>query len=464
MLNVVQRYNLMNGGGCLPPKWGLGFTQRLPTMSSWQDILKEADAFAQHGFPLDFIGVEPGWQSKSYPCSLEWDSVRFPDAREFLKQLRAKGIRSNLWFNPYVSPASGLYKSLYPLSGSHTVWNGIVPDVLLTETRAILKEHFMRQIIGVGVGGFKIDEVDGYDHWLWPDVAVFPSGVTGSEMRQVFGLMMQKMTAGWYHETGHRTYGLVRASNMGASAMPYVLYNDYYSHRDFITALINSGNIGVLWTPEVRGSKSSEEWLRRIQSVCFSPMAMINAWSDGTKPWSFPEVEKAVRDAAMLRMKLLPYIYSAFAAYHFQGIPPFRGMHFEKGRVLRPDIKDQYMMGESMLVAPMFAGELRRKVALPAGKWYDFYTGQLAGEDEVIEVEPGLEKIPVFVRDGGIIPMVGSGKSLTVRYYGKAPGRFMLYDDDGESFDYEKGKYSWTELRPGVQPKAQKVEWKFMTK
>ena len=77
-----------------------------------------------------------------------------------------------------------------------------------------------------------------------------------------------------------------------------MIYNDYYNHKDFITALVNSSFIGVLWTPEVRASKTAEEWIRRMQSACFSPMAMINAWADGTKPWTFPEVADAVKEVA----------------------------------------------------------------------------------------------------------------------------------------------------------------------
>src|SRR5215211_1532158 len=67
-----------------------------------------------------------------------------------------------------------------------------------------------------------------------------------------------------FHQKNQRTYGLVRASNAGGVSMPYVIYNDYYNHEDFITALINSGFAGVLWTPEVRASKTAEEWLRRF--------------------------------------------------------------------------------------------------------------------------------------------------------------------------------------------------------
>jgi alpha-D-xyloside xylohydrolase len=103
----------------------------------------------------------------------------------------------------------------------------------------------------------------------------------------------------------------------------------------------------------------------------------------------------------------------------------------------------------------MFAGEVRREVVLPRGKWYDFYSGAYAGEAEIITVTPGLEQIPVFVRDGGIVPMIEPRRQvpqpdeavdLEVRHYGNAEGAFRLYDDDGATFAYERGAYAWTEL------------------
>ena len=463
-MQVVQRYNLMNGGGYLPPKWGLGFTQRVPTLYSQTDILKEVQQFKEHAFPLDFIGVEPGWQSMAYPCTFEWDKTRFPNPKSFIDSLSAQGIRSNLWMNPYVSPVGSLYPKLKPLSASHTVWNGIIPDITIPKTQEILKDHFIKQHLSLGVSGYKMDETDGFDSWLWPDVTTFPSGYSAEQMRQIYGLKMQRMTAGWFKEMNKRTFGLTRASNAGSSGLPYVIYNDYYDHKDFITALVNSSFIGIMWTPEVRASKTAEEWVRRIQSVCFSPMAMLNAWADGTKPWSFPEVEKAVQDVAQLRMQLLPYIYNCFAQYHFEGKPPFRSMQLVDG--FRFSTKDQYMMGDQIIVAPMFAGEKTRTVHFPEGKWYDFYTGDFVGENQQMVITALLEKIPLFVRDGGIIPMVpphfhapapGEKLALEIRHYGKIPASIELYDDDGISFDYEKGMHSKTQL---VVTKNEKGELK----
>ncbi len=207
-------------------------------------------------------------------------------------------------------------------------------------------------------------------------------------------------------------------------------------------------------------------------------MAMINAWSAGTKPWSFPEVEQEVKNITLLRMRLIPYFYSEFAKYHFNGTPPFRAMILEpgfgfhngqemknegpgenpNGEMVSKEMKDQYMAGEFLLVAPIFKGKPSREVLLPEGNWYDFYTGEFAGGGEIITVKAEISKIPVFVKDGGIVPMMppmlhvpasGQKIDLEIRYYGSKPGSYLLYDDDGETFDYEKGEYSWRTISVG---------------
>ena len=468
MLDVVRRYNLYNGGGCLPPKWGLGFWHRVPSLFTDTEIEREVQEFRDKGFPLNVVGLEPGWMTASYPCTYEWDNTRFPNPQAFTKKMKESNIQTNLWMNPYISPKGELYDRIKPYTSSHTVWCGIVPDYMMSEAQRILIDHFKKHQLNLGVSGYKMDENDGYDSWLWPDVASFPSGTSAEQMRQIYGSLMQKVTTQMYKDENKRTYGLVRAANAGTTSFPYVIYNDYYNHHDFITALVNSSFIGVLWTPEVRASRTSEEWLRRMQTVCFSPLAMLNAWADGTKPWTFPEVAESVKAISLLRMQLIPYLYTAFADYTFKGTPPVRAMNLEEGYnmdekmlqvsfdatnnpyalAIKKEVKDQFMVGNSLLVAPLFEGEKERKVILPKGKWYDFYTGEFAGEGEIISVSPGLDKIPVYVKDGGIVPMFPPIRQidnkqypLEVRHYGNAPGIYDLYDDDGETFNYQKGEF-----------------------
>lgn len=459
-LDAVRRYNLLCGGGCLPPKWGLGFWHRVPTLYTDEATVAEVDEFAARGVPIDVVGLEPGWHSRSYPCTYEWDATRFPDPAAFIDKMSERRVHVNLWENPYVSPESALHDALLPLSGSHTVWCGIVPDLTLPEAQELIGSQHVREHLDIGVSGYKLDECDGHDAWLWPLHAEFPSGLTGEEMRQLYGLQWQAMLAERFRRRDRRTYGLVRGSYVGASPLPFVLYSDCYDHRDYITALCNSGFGGVLWTPEVRGAGSDEEWIRRVQSVCFSPMAMLNAWASGTKPWTFETVADAVREAILLRMRLLPYLYTAFAEYCFHGTPPFRAMPLERGTSdvssdAIIDARDQYMMGPSILVAPLFAGQSSREVRFPSDRWYDFYTGKLVSDGGVATISAPLDQIPLFVRDGGIVPMMEASThvpmpdepmELEVRHYGRSASSYALYDDDGLSFAYERGEHAWIEL------------------
>jgi alpha-glucosidase (family GH31 glycosyl hydrolase) len=511
-LDAVRRYNLYCGGGALPPKWGLGFLTRTPTRYSAAEALAEIAEFRRNGIPLDMLGLEPGWHDQAYPCSFEWDAKRFPDPTAFLAEVEKQKVRVNLWFNPYVAPTAPLYKKLLPYAGTHLVWNGIVPDYSIPAARKIFSDHLRDEVVSLNpnaVGGFKIDEVDGYDRYLWPDTARFPSGRDGEQLRQTYGLLVQRTVFDMFRQQNRRTLGQVRGTNAGASAFPFVIYNDNYAFDEYITALGNSGFAGVLWSPEVRGGKG-EDMLRRTQAVCFSPLALYNGWATNDKLWTHADVKDAIRSVIGLRMRLLPYFYTTFAQYHYEGTPVVRPMQLIPGFHAGPsketggsldatanpyaigkitEVKDQYLLGDALLIAPIAPGEKSRNVVLPPGKWYDFYTGKLAGENETIKVAPDLTQIPVFVKDGSLIPMIeerqwSPGKDdvlpLEIRHYGEKPGSLRLYDDDGETFDYEKGNFSWTRLetkrdaagrwQPSITPDSngrtwryRDVRWTFMT-
>ncbi len=510
-LDALRRYNLYCGGGALPPKWGLGFLTRTPTKYSAEQALNEIAAFRKNGIPLDMLGLEPGWHDQAYPCSFEWDKTRFADPAKFLGEVEKQHVRVNLWFNPYIAPKTPLYEKLLPFAGTHLVWNGIVPDYSMPAAQKIFSDHLARTVLDAGpraIGGFKIDEVDGSDRYLWPDSANFPSGRDGEQLRQTYGLLLQRTIYDLFHAQNRRTLGQVRGTNGGASRFPFVIYNDNYAFDEYITAVGNTGFAGVLWSPEVRGGKG-EDMLRRTQAVCFSPLALFNGWSTPDKLWTHAEVKDAIRDAIVLRLRLLPYFYNAFAQYHYQGTPVIRPMQLvpgfnaalksESGKLdatANPyaigkitEVKDQYMFGDALLIAPIPPDVKSRTVILPAGKWYDFFTGKLAGENETIEVTPPSNQTPLFVKDGSLVPMIGERQwapeageiiPLEIRHYGTQSGQLALYDDDGETFNYEHGEFSWTQLRatkdaagawhgtvtPGADGRTwhySDVKWTFMT-
>jgi alpha-D-xyloside xylohydrolase len=294
-------------------------------------------------------------------------------------------------------------------------------------------------------------------------------------MRQAYGLIVQNMLYNdLFRARNVRTYGLVRASNGAASGYPFVIYSDSYSHSQYITGLSAASLCGILWTPEIRSARSGREWLNRMQTVCFSPLAQLNAWSDGTKPWQFADVADPVREAIRLRMQFLPYLYTAFAEYHFKGIPPVRAMVLEEGfaglseRVVEGRLDseknpyaagkvvqaaDQFMFGPSIMVAPFYEDyAIQRRVQLPPGNWYDFHTGRFVGNDQTITVtaQDTGNRIPLYAREGAVIPLLSGpvnntsqayNHPLELRLYGAESGICTIYEDDGTSFNYERGQY-----------------------
>lgn len=442
--DAVQRYNLFSGGGVLPPEWGLGFWYRAEMHLDAEKILQLAKAFRQSAIPCDVLGLEPGWQTHAYSCTFAWEKQRFPDPAGFLRAAGDLNFRVNLWEHAFTHPASAIFSDLAPHSGDIGVWGGLVPDFAGEPARRVFGDYHGRALVDPGVSGFKLDECDNSDFtegWSFPDNSAFPSGVDGEQMHAQFGLRYQDTILEQYKRRGKATYGLVRSSGALASPYPFVLYSDLYDHRQFIRALINAGFSGLLWCPEVRDASSEEDLIRRLQSVIFSPLAMVNAWYIRNPPWMQIDREKNNRDEfaegwerlrdrckeiISWRMRLLPYLQGAFAEYEQTGMPPFRGlvMDYPEDPLLR-DVDDEYMMGDRLLVAPLFAGEAERKVVLPAGEWQDFWTGEkISGRTHTVPA--AMPNIPVYVKAGSVVPWadVGQhaeapeGRRIRVRVYG----------------------------------------------
>ncbi|AQQ71310.1 Alpha-xylosidase [Limihaloglobus sulfuriphilus] len=106
---AVQRYNLFSGGAAMPPMWGLGLKYRTYTAADADTVLNVAETLREQKIPCDIIGLEPGWQSKAYSCSLVWSDERFPAPKSFIEQLHNMNYQINLWEHAYIHPTSPLY-------------------------------------------------------------------------------------------------------------------------------------------------------------------------------------------------------------------------------------------------------------------------------------------------------------------------------------------------------------------
>lgn len=405
---AVMRYNLFSGGGCLPPMWGLGMWYRVYGGSDENHVKKLAKGFREDKMPVDVIGIEPGWHSHSYSCTYEWGYL-FPNHQEMVDTLNQDGYHVNLWEHIFIYPAAPFYEKLLDYSGDYEVWNGLVPDFATEEAGNIFAGWHEEQFIQNGIAGFKLDECDNSDfnpsNWSFPDSTKFPSGMDGEQMHNA---------------------------------------------------------VGMLWAPEVRDCASGEDLLRRVETIVFSPQALLNCWRIPNPPWEQVCIEKNLQNEAMeerafymdacrklfeLRMSLLPYLYSAFVEYHELGIPPVRAMAIEDPEDYEArGIDDQYFFGRDLLVCPLTLEDGdSREVYLPAGLWYGFFDGQPYEGGRRFSVQAKEEEIPVFVRDGAIVPMAkpvlcvreDTVFEMTIRSYGRKEGAYTLYEDDFTSFQYE---------------------------
>ncbi|WP_079913109.1 TIM-barrel domain-containing protein [Paenibacillus sp. 32352] len=471
LATAVQRYNLFSGGGCLPPAWGLGMWYRAYSAAKKEDVMRLAHTFREDRMPVDVFGFEPGWQTKAYSCSFVWDEGRFPEHENMLDELYDLNYRVNLWEHLFVHPTSPIYSALKPHSGDYEVWEGLVPDLSIPEAREIFAKHHEKEFVSKGIAGFKLDECDSSDfvhsNWSFPDTSLFPSGMDGEQMHNMLGTLYQETLLAPFEQAGRRTLSQVRASGALASPYPFVLYSDLYNHKVFIRGVANCGFSGLLWSPEVRQAESPEDLIRRIQTAVFSPLALLNCWRIPNPPWmqvdrdkniqgefldNYEQIRDICRTLFETRMALIPYLYTAYARYSMEGRPPFRALVMDY-----PDdwntygIDDAYMMGESMLVAPLIAGTSERSVYLPQGTWHCFWTNETYEGGQSYTMAPGLERIPVFVKDGTLLPLaepvpyVGDDTVFDVSFqaYGASAVSCTLYEDDGSSFAYRDGQYNW---------------------
>lgn len=475
MRTAIQRYNLFSGGGCLPSRWGLGVWYRCRADFSQDQVVAMAQEFRDEAMPCEVLGLEPKWQTQAYSCSFVWNRQLFPNPKSLVDTLKQSHFHVNLWTHVFTHPESPIYGDLLPYSGNYEVFSkGLVPDLTIPRAREIFADFHDQEHVALGISGYKLDECDNSDfisfQWSFPEISQFPSDTDGEQMHSLLGLQYQYTINSIFRKRNQRTYSEVRSSHALAAPYPFVLYSDLYEFSDFLHGLVNCGFSGLLWCPEVRHATSTEDLIRRIQMVMLSPQALINAWYIKNTPWkqwrreennddvlldNWQQIEDICRGLFQLRMRFIPYLYSAFFTYASSGLPPFRALVMDY-----PDdekvwtVDNQFMMGDRVMVAPIAAGSTERDIYLPAGEWVDFWSGERFVGGQSIHRAVPLEQIPIFVKDGSVLPLATptlhtddpQSYALQVQVYGNGSLPAELIEDDGETFAYEQGEFNQVQL------------------
>jgi alpha-D-xyloside xylohydrolase len=495
---VIGGYRQLTGKAVMLPRWAYGFWQSRQRYKSQAEILDVVREYRKRGIPLDNIVEdwhywrEPEWGSH------EFDPERFPDPKGMIEQLHQMNTHFMISVWPKFYPTTANYRELdakgyiYRRNVELGVHDWVGPqgylnsfyDPYTEQARSIYWRQIRDKLAVLGVDAWWLDASE-------PDIH---SNIDVAENKKRIGPTALGPGAAFYnsyplmHTTavyqGARAMGDKRVFILTRSAFGGQQRNaaatwsgDVASRwgdlRRQISAGVNFSMSGIPnWTFDIGGfalerrylNPSTEdlaEW-RELNTRWFEFGAFVPLFrSHGEEPYReifnlAPKGSEIYRTLVWydeLRYRLLPYIYTLAAdSYHRDGtIMRGLAMDFAQDREVL-GIDDEYLFGPSLLVSPVYEYRARkRKVYLPAGtSWYDFYSGNVLRGGEWIETAAPLNRMPVFVKAGAIIPLgprqefTGQKPDapITLYVYTGAAGKFELYEDDGTTYGYERGQFS----------------------
>jgi alpha-glucosidase len=418
--------------------------------------------------------------------SFTWNREKFPQFQAMIDSLHKQGFKVIVVITPGIKVDSNdpVYRSgiqqdvflKYP-DGKPVIgvqWPGIChfPDFTNPTARSWWGEQ-LKPLIEAGVDGIQgklcepgIFTSEGTQSL--PDYVTHGgdrAGETHLEGHNVYGMQMSRAMYDGFRQqkSGTRPFNLTRAGYAGAQryAASWTGDNtsDWNHMRLSISLALNMGLSGAPMAGSVVGGYMGEatgELLSRwLQAACLMPFFYSNTAynTHPQEPWSFGQPYEVINRLTIeLRYKLMPYLYSVVAQCKEYGWPIIRPVFMaEPDNPAVRGIDDSYLLGDGLLVAPVLeAGAVRRSVYLPAGEWYDYWTNEVYTGGERYDIPAPLERLPLFVRAGMVIPMWPEMQAireqavdtLTYRIY---PGDYesIQYEDSGEGYDYENGNYRW---------------------
>lgn len=448
---VLARYTQLTGRPPLPPRWALGYHQSRWGYETEAEVRKTAQGFQTHNLPLSAIHLDIDCQKEFRPFTIDPD--RFPKLKEFSQELAEQGVRLIAINSPGVKadPESELF-----LEGkaqevfcqradgeivTAPVWAGwcAFPDF----THPLARHWWSRQyeyLLDLGISGFWHDMNEPAVLVLWGDRTLpayttlhYMEGRGGNhhEAHNIYGLLQAR--AGYealceYHPQ-NRPYIVARAGWAGLQRYAWTWTGDietsWQGLRQTIPTILGMGLSGIAYSGSdiggFKGDPSAELYIRWFQMSCFCPFFRTHC-ADNAKPrtpWVFGEPYLSIaREFLQLRYRLLPYFYTLAWEATQTGHPLMRPLFWhgcDDEKLWRID--DAFFLGDALLVCPVVDEKARsRDVILPKGHWYNFWDETLLESGQPVSLDAPLEKIPLLVRAGSILPMQ-SGQSLALHIY-----------------------------------------------
>jgi alpha-glucosidase (family GH31 glycosyl hydrolase) len=479
---IVQTFFELTGYPTLPPRWVFGLLQSRYGYRNRRELETIADTFRAKGLPCDGLILDVFWFKEM--GDLAFDRIDWPDAREMISQLKQKGFHTTVIEEPYITLKSSNYPEALSRGYLARHYDGTVYTfdfwpgecALIDFSNPSAREWWSQKhepLLELGIDGWWADLNEPAKHFQ--DMA--HHGGSAASVHNSIALFMQQAIydAHQRYASERRLFILSRSAFPGSQRYGVALWTGdvdmtFASLRKQVAVGLNVGLAGIpLWGTDIGGfgfggKCSAELYARWFEFGAFCPLCRPHGdQTELREPWQFgPTIEAICRKYLQLRYRLLPYIYTAAHIACSRGIPIMCPLVLEYPNDPNVyNLDDEYLFGHEILVAPILDEQaVERTVYLPAGVWINFWTDYSVSGPCYLRVRADLDEIPLFIRQGAIIPMgpdvqYTSERSLdplTLEIYRGCDGAYTLYEDDGESLAYQNGAFAETRFETTDTP------------
>lgn len=459
--DALSRYTHLTGRPALPPAWsfGLWLTTSFTTDYDEATVMHFLRGMQERDIPLSVFHFDCFWMKGWHWCDFAWDEAMFPDPEGMLRRLKARGLHICVWINPYIAQHSRLFEEakrehylIEKTDGS--VWQsdlwqpgmGVV-DFTNPAACAWYKGHLLR-LVGMGVDCFKTDFGERIPV---KDVAYFDGG-DPVRMHNYYAQLYNQLVFETLEEARGRGEAVVFARSATAGGQKYPChwggdnFATYVSMAETLRGGLSLAMCGFgFWSHDISGFEDTAPahvYKRWCAFGLLSTHSRLHGSSSYRVPWLFDEeAVDVLRHFARLKCRLMPYLFAMSVAAHETGVPVLRPMvlEFPADPACRA-LDRQYMLGDSLLVAPVMREDGVVEYYLPEGRWTHLLDGRVQEGGHWLRESYDFFSLPLWVRENTLLPWGGHDDrpdydyldGLAVRPFFVQPGAaFTVYDASG---------------------------------
>jgi len=479
---IIAGYRALTGQAPLFGKWAYGFWQCKNRYTSQDELLGVAHKYRDLNIPVDNIVQDWfWWNTMGEPVF----NKNYPDPAGMIADLHQIHFHVMFSYWPYFNPGSPIYDEMdrrgffiarSVLPGFHPAGHALY-DAFNPAARTYYWS-LLDKLFAMGADAWWLDTDEPESEGQESNILMNHNVAIGSGARYANLFPLMTTAAVYQGQRGasdqKRVFILSRSAFAGTQRNSVTAWSgdvesNWLSYARQIPAGLNFELSGLpYWTTDIGGFVTGhpddpdyrELFVRWFEYGTFCPILRVHGTRvpDVNELWSYgPDAQKILTDYDRLRYRLLPYIYSVAWKVTSDGYTPMRALAMDFPDDVRArNIGDQFLLGPAILVNPVTEpGATTRHLYLPRAKWYDFWTGHATAGGGTVDAAAPIERMPLYVRAGSILPMGPELQYSTekpedpieLRVYTGADGSFTLYEDENDTYNYEKGAYATIPLQ-----------------